>query len=484
MAKIKAILKEFTESLKTNDYTKFLALIRQDPKCLRNGFGTENKTLLHYLCAINIEKINFGKNFDSEVDKTLDQEEMDWQDIDEDAFIAMLDGLIDEFDCDLNIRDKKGNTPLHYATYSESERVVKLLLEFEDTEVNAENKAGTTALQIAVSKEFSSIEKLLLDVSKQQISEQEIPQGLSVREYQRLNKKSIIDLGPLTPLKSDKPTAIQAIESSLYIQDSKLREQFAGQWDEVAQNEVLIPLINFLGLCVTRGTVDESRRLTLFKEYRQIKETPPEEEYQDIYDLALKKIEKELGMKFKIICVDAEDVGSLKPFSHEPRGLYTNKNSVFAATRDLEINGVLGLIMHESSHFTMHQLFKNSAKPYPKNDLELQQKYEKIVEITKDSLKTMLTGLADEQDEAAFEIINNVFKVYPQNEWEAELIVRVPEIMGSLGPDAGQKWLQKNSPELYGYYENVVNPAISNYLQDHNAAEYLFNPEINTKSLG
>lgn len=482
MAKIKTILKELTESLKTNDYTKFLDLIRQDPKCLRMKFGTENQTLLHRLCALNIGKINFGKNFTLEENSSTDDEDPELQDIDEDAYIAMLDALIEEFDADLNIRDKKGNTPLHYAVYSDNERVVKLLLEFEDTEEDAENNAGVSALQIAVSKRFLSIEKLLLDANKQQINEQEIPYGLTIKEHQKHNKKSIIDLGPLTNLTSPHPTAVEAIESSLYIQDSELRKKFPGQWKELTQIEVLRPMINLLGLCVKRGTVAESRRVTLFKEYQQLKVKPPEKDFQDIYDEGLKRIEKELGMKFKIICVDAEDVGSLKPFSHEPRGLYTNKNSVFAATKGLEINDVIGLIMHESSHFTMQQLFKNSAKPYPKSESVLKLKYGTVVEVTRENLNTMLAAVTNEQEEAAFNVINNVYRVYPTNEWEAELIVRVPEIMGLLGPDAGQTWLQKNTPELYNYYETVVNPAISNYLQDHHFSKYFFNPDSLAKS--
>ncbi|WP_347252649.1 ankyrin repeat domain-containing protein [Legionella sp.] len=483
MAKIKALLRELNKALKTNDYTKFLDLIRSDTKCLRHKFGPENRTLLHHLCAVNVRKINFGGGSLENIESDEEDEKVEKKDefeIDEDAFIEMLDTFISEFDCDLNVRDKQGNTPLHYATSTDNERVASLLLDFEETIPDLPNSRGNTPLEIAAHNQFSAIEKLLLQASNQQVHNQEIPEGMDIKKFQRANKEAIVDLGPLKPLKSEKPSAYEAIESTLFIQNEAMRKQFEGVFKVAYESEILRPMLNLMGLCALKGTITQSRRITLFMEYQQLQELKKEasEDDLDLYAFALKQKEKELGKRFKIICVDAPDVGSLKPLAAEPRGLYTHKNSVFAATEGLDLYGVLAVILHESSHFGIDHLFKNSSAPYPKGfDIhQRKERFQKIVQTTKENLTQILSSVSSEEELAAYNAIQTVFTAYPKEEWDIELIVRVPQIIALLGPEKGPQWLQKNTPELLEYYLTVINPAIMGYLAEYDASKYLSDP--------
>lgn len=66
MAKIKTILKELDNALKSNDFTKFLALIRKDPKCLKDRFDKDRITLFHKLCGLDINKLKYDSSYDSD----------------------------------------------------------------------------------------------------------------------------------------------------------------------------------------------------------------------------------------------------------------------------------------------------------------------------------------------------------------------------------------------------------------------------------
>lgn len=63
---------------------------------------------------------------------------------------------------DINIKDKKMNTPLHLAVTNNNFTVTKLLLD-SDAYVNAFDKDGSTALHIACKNGYESIAQLLID---------------------------------------------------------------------------------------------------------------------------------------------------------------------------------------------------------------------------------------------------------------------------------------------------------------------------------
>ncbi|XP_070508478.1 uncharacterized protein [Chironomus tepperi] len=76
----------------------------------------------------------------------------------------------------------------------------------------------------------------------------------------------------------------------------------------------------------------------------------------------------------------------------------------------------LAVLIHELCHFVMIQIYKNQANPYTKNDKKTMTEFEEISTICKENLK-------------AEEIIGLVYNCYPEEEFHAELIVRVVHLL-------------------------------------------------------
>lgn len=67
-----------------------------------------------------------------------------------------------EKDFNINAKDTKGSTPLHWASYSGSEKVVEYLLVQPGVELNERDQDGHTPLHIAVAYGYSKIVRKLL----------------------------------------------------------------------------------------------------------------------------------------------------------------------------------------------------------------------------------------------------------------------------------------------------------------------------------
>lgn len=95
----------------------------------------------------------------------------------------------------------------------------------------------------------------------------------------------------------------------------------------------------------------------------------------------------------------------------------------------------------------MFMLFKNSFRPYRRDDLARKQKFDKIVESCKK---------AYEQDECfGTEKFNYAFK-YSEEQIAAELIARVPEVLVSCPLISQLKEARKNYHELFDYYSTYI----------------------------
>lgn len=492
MAKIKIVIKDLEQALKTGEFTNFYERIQRDPKCLKQRFGDIGKTLLHFMCAINIDEIKQKQSLtqlDQDDESSSNSEDVEVIKVESDQYREVIETLIDDYALDVNMRDMMGNTPLHYAVMANNESVVDLLLEYEAVDVDNTNRDGVSALNIASTYNYVGLEKKLLAESEQ-FNEEVIPVGETVKEVQRREKYKIMAIGAIRKLESGTiPSTVEAIESVTYFEDTELKNNFNLLLQDANKSEVLSNMIKMMAVCSVRGTIPEIRRLTLFRQHAELlsrnKNAEPEELV--IYEMTLLAIENELGKRFKIICVDAEDTSSLKMFAAEPRGLYTNKNSIFVATKSLSENEVFATIMHESAHFVILQLFQNSAKPYPNDAIGniLRDKYQNVVANTKESMVSIEHGLSNELEETAFKIIENVYIAYTNEKWDEELIVRVPQILGLMGAGKGDAWLKQNVPGLYEYYQQEINPRIFVYLQNVKANTYIsdINFEPSTPSI-
>lgn len=63
-----------------------------------------------------------------------------------------------------------------------------------------------------------------------------------------------------------------------------------------------------------------------------------------------------------------------------------------------------------------------------------------------------------------YEAIRSVFDDYDEAGQSAEVMVKVPEIVGMLGIDQGYKWLAENEMALLSFYEFKFNHACQNFL--------------------
>jgi NACHT domain len=106
---------------------------------------------------------------------------------------------------------------------------------------------------------------------------------------------------------------------------------------------------------------------------------------------------------------------------------------------------VHGTFSHEICHFTMQLVYENNYRPYGKNDVARQQKFDCIVELCREK-----GGIE--------EIVDRVFD-YDEDKWTAELIVRVPQIIAFYAQDVKKlEEIWKTFKELFQFFEIYVLP--------------------------
>ncbi|XP_070507662.1 uncharacterized protein [Chironomus tepperi] len=114
----------------------------------------------------------------------------------------------------------------------------------------------------------------------------------------------------------------------------------------------------------------------------------------------------------------------------------------------------LAVLIHELCHFVMIQVYKNQANPYTKDDKKTMTEFEEISRIC-------------EENSESEEIIGLVYNCYPEEDYHAELIVRVVHLLA----------FYRNLPEklaeirtkfikLFEFYEKKVVPELQQALPE------------------
>lgn len=83
--------------------------------------------------------------------------------------LAAVQVLINIGNCDVNVRNRNGSTPLHFAAWCGHQYVVELLLSHPDIQLNLKDKDGKTSLDLCecVPKpEWQNVAKLLKSAEK------------------------------------------------------------------------------------------------------------------------------------------------------------------------------------------------------------------------------------------------------------------------------------------------------------------------------
>ena len=97
---------------------------------------------------------------------------------------------------------------------------------------------------------------------------------------------------------------------------------------------------------------------------------------------------------------------------------------------------VKGVLAHELCHYAMKLVFYNNEKPYYKNNTDMKERFEKIVE----DIKKNSIWLNDECNG----IISAVFNEYSNEEFHQELIVTVVHILAAFDDNQQKsKYLQE-----------------------------------------
>ncbi|KAG5667762.1 hypothetical protein PVAND_015732 [Polypedilum vanderplanki] len=151
-----------------------------------------------------------------------------------------------------------------------------------------------------------------------------------------------------------------------------------------------------------------------------------------------------------------------------------NEEVYFAAqklTNNQEVFEVDGIMMHEHGHCAINRIFKNRSKPYSKDDKGNEAKFQAII-------GEYYKLYQEKQDEDMERIVAWVFENYDENDWPAELIVRVPHMLGHYQNNQDKlKELKETFKSLFDYYDQIVMPTMEKTLQ------ILENLSIETKSI-
>jgi len=135
---------------------------------------------------------------------------------------------------------------------------------------------------------------------------------------------------------------------------------------------------------------------------------------------------------------------------------YYINGQIYIAAKDLLCASkkfdVFGVIAHELCHYALHLVFRNSCKPFAVDDSETAVGFNKLIS------KFWILRFKEE-------VICDVFK-YKEEHREAELIVRVPQILAKYSNNPKQlDILHEVYKELFIFYENEILPKLLESLE-------------------
>jgi ankyrin repeat protein len=317
-----------------------------------------------------------------------------------------------------DVKRDLGDTALHFAAGSSAE-LTKLLLNDDPRRVKAKDKAGKYPLAYATDE---TLGRETVDLLQEKTQE-----------------KTLLPLSP-----SASASTPSKFEAMIYVQDEKHRSMFKGFAAESYKAQLLKPLIDSLMALKDRvadfkiiGSSDES-----------------------IWNAAVVPGLK-AGQKSNIAGWTPRLTDPFPERVYYSAGIKEETVGVKSTARDK-----WGTLLHEATHAMMMRIFKEengySAAPFSpgmvnKASEPLKDAFIKIVNEIHRNLASLPEGSEARAIKGAFA------DTYTKENYPAELIVRVPQILGETGADEGEKWLRKYVPTLLDFWTTEVVPRLQEY---------------------
>lgn len=155
---------------------------------------------------------------------------------------------------------------------------------------------------------------------------------------------------------------------------------------------------------------------------------------------------------------EAKTIENLYIFPHDVNGVFADRNSIIFS--NIASHQKWCTIVHEVSHYMIKILFNHpDCAPFPPTIKGVPSPLE--IEFTK-VVRSLRANLTDLPDDPIANTIRRAFNVSPAKQ-PGELIVRVPEILATIGHKKGTQWLEEYTPQLFSYYKNTLLPKITEY---------------------
>lgn len=126
-------------------------------------------------------------------------------------------------------------------------------------------------------------------------------------------------------------------------------------------------------------------------------------------------------------------------------------------------------LVHECAHLVINLVYDNYYRPYSTSEDEA--KFTEIVQLTEERLREFIEYNQHNEPPECIQtlsaVLDSVYKDYAIRQWPEELIVRVPELLATLGVQQGQSLLREIFPELLDFYYQKVVPKMYDFITSH-----------------
>lgn len=179
------------------------------------------------------------------------------------------------------------------------------------------------------------------------------------------------------------------------------------------------------------------------------------------------KVQKPL----KVIVVDDKSLNPLTADKETVRGLYKGKNTVYVSSVHSQ-GAVLATLLHELKHYADIHVYDDFIKPFRDNQKQHFMAVknaikEKVSELRVMTAEELMTEGYDKSDIENYMRLD-IFQHYDKDKQDAEIMVKVPEIIGLRGMEDGYKWLKQHGHSLLAFYEYRFNRTCQAFLDGVN----------------